>query len=149
MKSSSSPRIKEQFSKTGDARASVITGTGQSARVVTAAALIMASIFVSVLLAPDPLTKAVGFSFALGVLIDAFVVCLTLVPAVMAIVGAKIWYHPRCYARHMPDPDIEGEKLDEKSLSPHHSTPRTSPADGGPQQRTPHRHRAPTNVSRG
>ena len=107
-------RIKEQFTKTGDARRSVITGTGQSARVVTAAALIMVSIFVSVLLAPEPITKAIGFSFALGVFIDAFIVRLTLVPAVMAIVGSRIWYHPRWYARFVPDPDIEGEKLDEK-----------------------------------
>ena len=107
-------RIKEQFTKTGDARQSVIVGTGQSARVVTAAALIMVSIFVSVLLAPEPITKAIGFSFALGVAIDAFVVRLTLIPAVMAIIGARAWYHPNWYARYVPDPDIEGEMLDEK-----------------------------------
>ena len=107
-------RIKEQFTKTGDARNSVITGTGQSARVVTAAALIMMAIFVSVLLAPEPITKAIGFSFALGVFFDAFVVRLTLIPAVMAIIGEKVWYHPDWYAKYVPDPDIEGEKLDEK-----------------------------------
>ncbi|SDO19629.1 putative drug exporter of the RND superfamily [Nakamurella panacisegetis] len=107
-------RIKEHFTKTGKAGESVITGTGQSARVVTAAALIMVSIFVSVLLAPEPITKAIGFSFALGVFIDAFIVRLTLVPAVMAIVGGKIWYHPQWFARYVPDPDIEGERLDEK-----------------------------------
>ena len=115
-------RIKEQFTKTGDARSSVIIGTGQSARVVTAAALIMISIFVSVLLAPEPITKAIGFSFALGVGIDAFVVRLTLIPAVMAIIGKKVWYHPDWYARYVPDPDIEGEKLDEKlSEREHHA----------------------------
>ncbi len=107
-------RIKEQFTKTGEASPSVVTGTGQSARVVTAAALIMISIFVSVLLAPEPITKAIGFSFALGVAIDAFIVRLTLIPAIMAVIGKKVWYHPDWYARYVPDPDIEGEKLDER-----------------------------------
>jgi len=51
-------------------------------------ALIMAAVFASFMLGPDPIIKSIGFSFALGVLIDAFVVRLTLVPAVMAIVGA-------------------------------------------------------------
>ncbi len=105
-------RIKEQFTKTGDARGAVVLGTGQSTRVVSAAALIMASIFLSVMFGGTPTIKAVGFSFAVGVFIDAFVVRLTLVPAVMAIVGARIWYHPRWFARLVPDPDIEGERLE-------------------------------------
>jgi RND superfamily putative drug exporter len=107
-------RIKEQFTRHGDARSSVIVGAGQSARVVTAAAIIMAAIFFSVLFTPNPTTKAIGLSFAVGVLVDAFVVRLTLVPAVMAVIGGKIWYHPKWYSRYVPDPDIEGEKLDEK-----------------------------------
>ena len=105
-------RIKEHFTRTGDARQAVIDGTGQSARVVAAAALIMTAVFASFLLAPDPITKSIGFTFAIGVLIDAFVVRLTLVPAIMAVVGPRIWYHPRWYARHVPDPDIEGERLE-------------------------------------
>ncbi|MFF7633300.1 hypothetical protein ACFZB9_09130 [Kitasatospora sp. NPDC008050] len=47
-------------------------------------------------------------------LVDAFVVRLALVPAVMTILGERIWYHPRWYARLVPDPDIEGEKLEEE-----------------------------------
>lgn len=104
-------RIKEHFTEHGDARRAVVIGTGQSARVVTAAALIMTSVFASFLFAGDPITKAIGFSFAVGVLVDAFVVRLTLVPAIMAIVGARIWYHPRWFAAHVPDPDIEGARL--------------------------------------
>lgn len=106
-------RIKEQYTRTGDARGAAVTGTGLSARVVTAAALIMASIFVAVMLGDDPMVKAIGFSFAVGVLVDAFVVRLALVPALMAILGSRIWYHPRWYGRLVPDPDIEGEKLAE------------------------------------
>ena len=107
-------RIKEQFTRTGDARRAVVLGTGQSARVVSAAALIMASIFVSFVFAPEPTIKEIGFSFAVGVLIDAFVVRLTLVPAAMAIIGARAWYHPGWFSRYVPDPDIEGERLDGK-----------------------------------
>ena len=105
-------RIKEHYTRTGNAREAAIHGTGQSARVVTAAALIMASIFASFLFASDPMIKSIGFSFAVGVLVDAFVVRLALVPAVMAIVGDKIWYHPRWFARLVPDADIEGERLE-------------------------------------
>ena len=85
-----------------------------SARVVTAAALIMFSIFVAFMFTSDPIIKAIGFSFAVGVFLDAFVVRLTLVPAVMAIIGSRLWYHPRWFARHVPDPDIEGERLEHK-----------------------------------
>ena len=105
-------RIKEHYTRTGDAREAAVQGTGQSARVVAAAALIMASIFASFLFAADPMIKSIGFSFAVGVLVDAFVVRLALVPAVMAIAGARIWYHPRWFARVVPDPDIEGERLE-------------------------------------
>jgi RND superfamily putative drug exporter len=104
-------RIKEDFTANGDARRAVQRGTGHSARVVTAAALIMFSIFVAFMFTSDPTIKAIGFSFAAGVFLDAFVVRLTLVPAVMAIVGSRIWYHPRWFARYVPDPDIEGHRL--------------------------------------
>ena len=60
---------------------------------------------------PNPTIKAIGFSFAAGVFLDAFVVRLTLVPAAMAVIGSQIWYHPRWFARHIPDADIEGHRL--------------------------------------
>ncbi|HWG28603.1 MMPL family transporter [Actinospica sp.] len=104
-------RIKEEYTKSGDAVGAVERGTGFSARVVTAAALIMFFIFVAFLINNDPTIKAIGFSFAAGVFLDAFVVRLTLVPAVMAIVRSKIWYHAQWFAKYVPDPDIEGERL--------------------------------------
>jgi RND superfamily putative drug exporter len=107
-------RIKEEYTKYGDGRRAVARGTGHSARVVTAAALIMFSIFVAFMFTSNPTIKAIGFSFAVGVFLDAFVVRLTLVPAVMAIIGSRIWYHPRWFARYVPDPDIEGKVLDER-----------------------------------
>lgn len=104
-------RIKEDFTKTGEAREAVERGTGLAARVVTAAALIMFSIFVAFMFTNDPTIKAIGFSFAIGVLLDAFVVRLTLVPAVMALSGARIWYHPEWFDKYIPDLDIEGDRI--------------------------------------
>ncbi|MCX5562520.1 MMPL family transporter [Streptomyces sp. NBC_00038] len=104
-------RIKEDFTKNGQAVRAVERGTGLAARVVTAAALIMFSIFVAFMFTDDPTIKAIGFSFAAGVALDAFVVRLTLVPAFMAIIGAKIWYHPKWFGTYIPDLDIEGDRL--------------------------------------
>jgi RND superfamily putative drug exporter len=108
-------RIHEDFATTADARGSVVRGTAHAARVVTAAALIMFTIFACFMITKDPTIKAIGFSFAVGVFLDAFVVRLMLIPAVMAIIGARIWYHPRWFAKHIPDPDIEGRRLEHLS----------------------------------
>jgi putative drug exporter of the RND superfamily len=108
-------RIKEDYTSNGDARRAVQRGTALSARVVTAAAMIMFSIFVAFIFTTDPTIKAIGFSFAAGVFLDAFVVRLTLIPAVMAITGSRIWYHPQWFARRIPDPDIEGQRLARKA----------------------------------
>jgi RND superfamily putative drug exporter len=107
-------RIKEEYTRNGDARRAVQRGTGSVARVVTAAAMIMFSIFVAFMFTNDPTIKAIGFSFAAGVFLDAFVVRLTLVPAVMAIIQSRLWYHPEWFAKYIPDPDIEGQRLDHK-----------------------------------
>lgn len=84
---------------------------------MTAAALIMFTIFVAFMFTDDPTIKAIGFSFAAGVFLDAFVVRLTLVPATLAIIRSKVWYHPQRFAKYVPDPDIEGAKLEETYFS--------------------------------
>jgi RND superfamily putative drug exporter len=58
--------------------------------------------------------KSIGLSLAFGVLADAFIVRLTLVPAVMALLGRSAWKLPRRMERVMPDVDIEGEQLMER-----------------------------------
>ena len=123
-------RIKEEYTRNGDARHAVQRGTGLSARVVTAAAMIMFSIFVAFMFTNDPTIKAIGFSFAAGVFLDAFVVRLTLVPAVMAIIGSRIWYHPRWFARRVPDPDIEGQRLENQLTRGELATAGTSARQG-------------------
>jgi uncharacterized membrane protein YdfJ with MMPL/SSD domain len=104
-------RVRESFVHTGKAKQAVITGYGQSGRVVVAAALIMIAVFGSFVLSLDPMVKSIGLSLAFGVLVDAFLVRLTLVPAVMALMDRKAWWLPRRLDRRMPDIDIEGEKL--------------------------------------
>lgn len=104
-------RVRERYVHSGEPRDAVITGYRQSGRVVTAAAVIMISVFGSYVLDVDPVVKAIGLSLAFGVLVDAFVVRLTLVPAVMALMGRIAWWLPRRLDRAMPNLDIEGEKL--------------------------------------
>jgi uncharacterized membrane protein YdfJ with MMPL/SSD domain len=104
-------RMREAYSKTGDARGSIITGYGQSGRVVTAAAVIMTAVFAAFLLDPDPVIKSIGLSLAIGVIADAFIVRMTLVPAVMALLGHSAWRLPRRLDRFVPRIDVEGERL--------------------------------------
>jgi RND superfamily putative drug exporter len=96
---------------TGKARESIVTGYGHSGRVVTAAAVIMTAVFGAFLLSDDAIVKSIGLSLAVGVLADAFIVRMTLVPAVMALLGRRAWWMPRRLGRLVPDLDIEGEKL--------------------------------------
>jgi len=104
-------RMRESFVHTGKARESVVTGFGQSGRVVTAAALIMTGVFAAFVLDIDPVVKSIALSLACGVLLDAFVVRMTLVPAVMAMLGKKAWWLPHRVDRRLPDVDIEGARL--------------------------------------
>jgi uncharacterized membrane protein YdfJ with MMPL/SSD domain len=104
-------RMRERFVHTGKARESVVDGFAQSGRVVTAAATIMIGVFGGFVLDIDPVIKSIGLSLAFGVLADAFVVRLTLVPAVMALLGRKAWWLPKRVDRLVPNLDIEGEGL--------------------------------------
>jgi uncharacterized membrane protein YdfJ with MMPL/SSD domain len=110
-------RMRERFVRSGDAGEAVVTGYGQSGRVVTAAAIIMIAVFGAFILAEDPIIKSIGLSLAFGVLADAFVVRMTLVPAVMALLGRSAWRLPKRVGRLLPDLDIEGEQL-MKTLKP-------------------------------
>ena len=104
-------RMREHFLRSGRPRESIIVGYGQSGRVVTAAAAIMIAVFGAYILDPDPVLKSIGLSLAIGVLADAFVVRMTLVPAVMALLGHHAWRLPRRLERFVPSLDIEGERL--------------------------------------
>ncbi|MEU7990878.1 MMPL family transporter [Streptosporangium canum] len=104
-------RMREDFVHGDTAQQATISGTGHGARVVTAAALIMISVFGGFVLLDDPIIKSMGFALAVGVAIDAFVVRMTIVPAVMSLLGDSAWWLPRPLARVLPNVDIEGERL--------------------------------------
>ncbi|MEU0551527.1 MMPL family transporter [Micromonospora sp. NPDC005979] len=104
-------RMREDFVHGESARAATISGMGHGARVVTAAALIMMSVFGGFVFLDDPVIKSMGFALAIGVAIDAFVVRMTIVPAVMSLLGDRAWWLPRWLNRALPNVDIEGEGL--------------------------------------
>jgi RND superfamily putative drug exporter len=103
-------RMRETFLHTGNARRAVVDGYAHSARVVTAAATIMIAVFGAFVLDPDPILKSIGLSLAFGVLADAFLVRLTLVPAVMALLGRAAWWLPKRLDGVVPHLDVEGAK---------------------------------------
>ncbi|MGW0603194.1 MMPL family transporter [Streptomyces sp. NPDC002644] len=104
-------RMREDFVHGDTPRQATVSGLGHNARVVTAAALIMIAVFAGFVFAHDPIIKSIGFALAVGVVIDAFVVRMTLVPAVMSLMGRGAWWLPKWLDRALPDLDIEGEKL--------------------------------------
>ena len=104
-------RMREDFVHGETAREAVVSGVGHGARVVVAAALIMIAVFAGFVFVDDPVIKSMGFALAFGVLVDAFVVRLSLVPAVMSFLGDRAWWLPRWLDKAMPNVDIEGETL--------------------------------------
>jgi RND superfamily putative drug exporter len=94
----------------------VRSGFTASARVVTAAAIIMFAVFAAFVPEGDSSIKPIALGLAVGIAVDAFLVRMTLVPAVMALLGAKAWWMPRWLERVLPHFDIEGEAV-ERELS--------------------------------
>ncbi|TVT53289.1 MMPL family transporter [Amycolatopsis rhizosphaerae] len=89
----------------------ITSGFATAGRVVTAAAIIMISVFAGFAFNADPMVVQVGFALAVGILVDAFLVRMTLVPAVLAIVGERAWWIPRRLDRVLPRLDLEGDRL--------------------------------------
>lgn len=104
-------RMREAHVQGTPARQAVVLGFQHSARVVTAAAIIMMGVFAGFALVEDPIIKTIGFALTVGVLADAFLVRMTIVPALMALVGERIWWLPGWLDRIVPNLDIEGEAL--------------------------------------
>ncbi|MFJ8027640.1 MMPL family transporter [Streptomyces sp. NPDC096311] len=104
-------RIREAHTRGEDPRQAVVSGFRQSARVVVAAALIMIAVFAGFISSSDAMMKMIGFGLAATVLLDAFVVRMTMVPAVLALLGPRAWWLPARWERVLPHVDIEGEAL--------------------------------------
>lgn len=104
-------RVREEYLKSGDSREAVAIGVAKTARVITAAALIMISVFLSFVLSPEPTLKMMGIGMAAAVLVDATVVRLLLVPASMELLGNATWWLPRWLDRILPHLNVEGHAV--------------------------------------
>ena len=111
-------RMREEHVHGAEPRRAVVDGFAHSARVVTAAAIIMISVFAGFILSPESFIKSIGFALAAAILFDAFVVRMTIVPAVMTLLGRRAWWLPRWLDRVLPDIDVEGEKLRDRPAEP-------------------------------
>ncbi|MFG2053268.1 MMPL family transporter [Micromonospora sp. NPDC048930] len=87
-------RIREEYERTGDTRRAVTRGLARTAKVITAAAAIMIAIFTTALLGPDVSVKQIGLGMAVAVLVDATIIRMVLVPAVMELCGNANWWMP-------------------------------------------------------
>ncbi|MFE0678856.1 MMPL family transporter [Streptomyces sp. NPDC058867] len=103
-------RVHEAWLRTGDAKASVAHALEITARVITCAALIMVSVFAAFIVSDNIVVKMLGLGLAVSVLIDATVVRLLMVPAVMTLLGAHAWWTPRWLDRILPHINVEGEE---------------------------------------
>lgn len=104
-------RIQERFTRTGDPRASIEVGFLSASRVVTAAALIMFGVFLSFFPEGDSTIKPMSLGLAVGVFVDAFIVRMTLMPALLLMFGRHAWWLPAGLDQRLPRLDIEGEGL--------------------------------------
>jgi RND superfamily putative drug exporter len=103
--------IHEEYAHGRDPKEAVLRGAPHAFRVVTAAALIMIAVFAGFVSLDDAIVKPIAFALAFGVLVDAFVVRMTLVPAVLTLVGRAGWWLPKWLAAILPAVDIEGRGL--------------------------------------
>jgi putative drug exporter of the RND superfamily len=105
-------RIKEEYDRTRDNATAVADGLAVTARVITAAALIMFCVFGAFALGDDRQLKLFGLGLAFAVLIDATLVRMVLVPATMELLGDKNWWIPKWLDRILPNIDVEGHALE-------------------------------------
>ncbi len=103
--------MREEFVKHAKPREAIVHGFQHSARVVTAAALIMFFVFFAFVPEGAGVIKGIAFALAIGVFFDAFLVRMTFVPAAMALVGKAAWYLPAWLGKILPNVDVEGEGL--------------------------------------
>ncbi|MYW00302.1 MMPL family transporter [Streptomyces sp. SID3343] len=103
--------MREAFVHGESPREAIVSGFRHGARVVTAAAIIMIAVFAGFIGATDSMIKMIGFGLAAAVFLDAFVVRMALVPAVLALLGKSAWWLPKWLDRILPNVDVEGESL--------------------------------------
>ncbi|NHC43968.1 MMPL family transporter [Motilibacter aurantiacus] len=123
-------RIRERWTATGDNARSVAEGLAGTARVITAAAAIMVAVFAAFVPSPAVFLKVIGIGMATAIFIDATVVRMLLVPAVMQLLGRATWWSPAWLDRRLPQLHVEGRPEHHVQLPEpgHLPAPRTAPA---------------------
>jgi RND superfamily putative drug exporter len=101
-------RVREEYLAGRDTSSAVTTGLARTARVITAAALIMVAVFGAFALSSDVSLKLIGIGLATAVLVDATIVRMVLVPAVMQLLGDRSWWLPRWLDRVIPEANLDG-----------------------------------------
>jgi RND superfamily putative drug exporter len=101
-------RMREAWLRTGDNERAVLEGLASTGRVITAAAAIMVAVFAAFIPSADVVLKVIGVGMASAILIDATIVRLLLVPAVMHLLGRANWYLPEWLGRRLPQLHVEG-----------------------------------------
>ena len=104
-------RVKEEHDRTHDNALAVADGLAATARVITAAAAIMVTVFLTFVFQPDATAKLIGLGLALAILIDATIVRLVLVPATMELLGEANWWLPSWLDRILPRLSVEGTDI--------------------------------------
>jgi RND superfamily putative drug exporter len=112
--------MREAYAHGASAKVAVQRGLYAGRAVVTAAAIIMISVFAGFIFSDSSTIKPIGFGLAFGVLLDAFVVRMLLIPAVMHLLGKSAWWIPKWLDRILPDVDVEGAKLERSQPDAQH-----------------------------
>ncbi|NUQ87277.1 MAG: MMPL family transporter, partial [Glycomyces artemisiae] len=106
--------MREAYAHGAPARQSVVLGVRAGRSVVTAAAIIMMAVFGGFIFSHSTMIRPIGFALAFGVLVDAFLVRMLIIPALMHLVGDKAWWLPKWLDRILPDVDVEGAALERR-----------------------------------
>ncbi|MEU5156011.1 MMPL family transporter [Glycomyces sp. NPDC021274] len=106
--------MREAYAHGVPARLAVVHGLRAGRSVVTAAAIIMIAVFGGFVFAHSAMIRPIGFALAFGVLVDAFLVRMLIIPALMHLFGDKVWWLPKWLDRLLPDVDVEGAALERR-----------------------------------
>ena len=109
-------RVHEEYTHTKNAKRSMLDGIAGSGKVIAAAGGIMASVFFAFVLGDARVIKELGFGLGVAVVVDAFIVRLILVPAVMTLLDNRAWYMPKWLDRILPKLNVEGEPEEEETF---------------------------------
>ena len=118
--------MREAYAHGAPAKTAVVLGARASRAVVMAAAIIMTAVFGAFVLSDSAIIRPIGFALAFGVLVDAFLVRLLIMPALMTLVGDWAWWLPRWLDRLIPNVDVEGASLERRH--PHVAADHLGPA---------------------